>query len=94
METRQAVGLRARELFDLPAVALTSPMEKVLTLRALLDYLCQRSQTPAIIPEPGGVLWLRLAGDRGQPPRGLQDQLWMALHLSQTSNWAAPSGTG
>lgn len=68
METRPAVGLRARGLLDLSTVALTSPMEKVLTHRVLLDYLPQCSQTPAIIPEPGGVLWLRLAIDRGQPP--------------------------
>lgn len=75
METRPAVGLRARGLFDLSTVALTSPTEKILTHRALLDHLPQCSQTPAIIPEPGGFLWLHLAVDREQPPRGLQDQL-------------------
>lgn len=70
METRPAVGPRARRLFDLSTMALTSPMERVLTHRALLSYLSQCSQIPAIIPEPGGFLWLHLAVDRGQPPWG------------------------
>lgn len=73
METRPAVGPRASGLFDLSTAALTSLMERVLTHRALLGYLSPCSQTPAIMPDPGGFLWLCLAVDRGQPPWGLQD---------------------
>lgn len=77
METRPAVGPRVSGLFDLLTVALTSLMERGLTHRALLGYLSQCSQTPAIMPDPGGFLWLRLAVDRGQPPWGL----WMPLNF-------------